>query len=241
MINKNIIILLPKFNSYGITAPFAAHANDFLPNLSLKYFESKILQIFVLRFFRKYISTQGSSLNRFFTFLTICKKSYNLDQGNFNFFLYNNQAVLLFRSSVSALVNQLGQARKILFIVDKKTEQDFRLRKLNFLLWPKILYPQLEQWAELEYYYNDWAKSKFESFPSIKDGLDFVVFCARDYTRVSQPTFRKIGRVTAGVCVSSTRPDLFDYSLPVSVSYAFTLNWIVALVLLHANHNKLFK
>lgn len=87
-----------------------------------------------------------------------------------------------------------------------------------------MFYPVLDELADLNYYYNDWYRSRFDRFPGFECGFDVVVFCARDYTRINQSTFRKVGRVTVGISSANTRPDLFDYTIPTSVNYAFTVN-----------------
>ena len=54
--------------------------------------------------------------------------------------------------------------------------------------------------------------------------IDCIVFCAHEYHRINPHSFKELGRATVGLVGADTRPDLFDYAIPVAGAYSFTVS-----------------
>lgn len=192
-----------------------------------------LIESFIWRYFFFYGNTYNVPINQFFFFLLSRKKSYKIEH-NYNCgFTYYITAVDVLKTTLIRFLKKLSKTNKIFFICDKKTDDLFNLKRLNFLFWPQKWYPVLTKLGALEFYYNDWERSNFYIIESYLRAADLIVFCAYDYTRLNQTLFYKTGRATAGVCSSHMRPDVFDYPILVTVDYAYTITWVTALVLLN--------
>lgn len=237
MVKTSKLILVVNLTGYGYSLEYLnlAPASQAI-TLGTPY----LLESFVLRFFNLYVTSRGSPLNRYFGFLASRKKTYNFDAEALNILLYNNSAINALKASLGFFFSALATNRRVLFVADQATNREFGFSQLNFLLWPRVFYPALEMLGSLTYYYNSWDRAAFERFPEFSKGFDVVVFCAKDYTRITQATFRRVGRVTVGVCLTHTRPDLFDYPIIANGNYQFTVQWVVALALLNQGAGRRF-
>lgn len=191
-----------------------------------------LIESLLLQFLQGGLGSSGAPLNRYFFFLINQKKAYKIDYHVASFFTYNFSAIELFKGTLNFMHSQIRRRSRLLFIADKKTNKLFHFKRLNYVFWPAIVYPSLDALGDIEFYYNTDLRATVYKLPAFKQGFDCVFFCAQDYSRLNVTSFKSIGRATLGVCGADTRPDLFDYTLPVTSTYNFTVSWLISLTFL---------
>lgn len=223
--------------------PYGAHYLFYQPRSFKtipKAISSFLVENLLVRFLTMGSSCSGAPINRYFFFLVSQKKAYKIDYQIASFFIYNFNAFQILRVTLKFIQTQINRQSRFLFITDKQTNELFQLRRLNYLFWPKFLYPSLDVLSEIEYYYTNAARATLYKLPARLRGFDCVFFCGQDYSRLNAASFASIGRATVGVCSADTRPDLFDYTLPVISTYNFTISWLISLIFLMQSSSKTF-
>lgn len=193
--------------------------------------QNELAQIFVKRFYLTHGTASDESVNRYFTFLLTQNKFFLTKFGVNSFFLYNFWARELVARAAAGLANAALHHKKILFVCDKQTDAATGFLALNFLFWPKTMAPVFDIIGKIHYYYNYNARQQFQVFFGSNESFDLAIFCGKDYGRVNVRAMKSVARLTLGVCPSNTRPDLFDYAIPVVNNYYYTAAWVAAIVL----------